>query len=60
LGEYTFLKRPVVIINDEIFVGSEKKNVESVKEGLCVDFFKAVFFSFVNTLPGYNHTQEHE
>src|SRR5690242_18353521 len=26
LQEYTFLKRPVVIINDKIFVGSEKKN----------------------------------
>ena len=27
LKEYTFLKRPVVIVNDKIFVGSEKKNV---------------------------------
>jgi len=34
LGEYTFLKRPVVIINDEIFVGSEKKNVEALKKAL--------------------------
>jgi arsenate reductase len=30
LDEYTFLKRPVVIINDKIFIGSEKKNVESL------------------------------
>jgi arsenate reductase len=33
LDEYTFLKRPVVISNDKIFVGSEKKTVEAlVKE----------------------------
>jgi arsenate reductase len=31
LDEYTFLKRPVVIINDKIFIGSEKKNVEALK-----------------------------
>lgn len=34
LEEYTFLKRPVVIINDKIFIGSEKKNVEALKEGV--------------------------
>jgi arsenate reductase len=34
LDEYTFLKRPVVIINDEIFIGSEKKNVEEMKRRL--------------------------
>lgn len=32
LEEYTFLKRPVVIINDKIFVGSEKKTIESLKK----------------------------
>ena len=31
LKEYTFLKRPVVIVNDKIFVGSEKKNVAALK-----------------------------
>ena len=31
LEEYTFLKRPVVIMNDKIFIGSEKKNVEELK-----------------------------
>lgn len=31
LGEYTFLKRPVVIINDKIFVGSEKKTIAALK-----------------------------
>ena len=30
--EYTFLKRPVVIINDKIFIGSEKKTVEALKK----------------------------
>jgi arsenate reductase (glutaredoxin) len=34
LDEYTFLKRPVVIIDDKIFVGSEKKNVEALKKAL--------------------------
>jgi arsenate reductase (glutaredoxin) len=31
LEEYTFLKRPVTIIDDKIFVGSEKKTVEALK-----------------------------
>jgi len=30
LEEYTFLKRPVVIMKDRIFVGSEKKTVEAL------------------------------
>jgi len=30
LEEYTFLKRPVIIINDYIFIGNSKKNVESL------------------------------
>lgn len=34
LEEYTFLKRPVVIINNKIFIGSEKKNVEALKQAL--------------------------
>jgi arsenate reductase len=32
LEEYTFLKRPIVIINNKIFVGSEKKTVEALKK----------------------------
>lgn len=31
LQEYTFLKRPVVIMNQKIFIGSEKKNVAALK-----------------------------
>ena len=31
LEEYTFLKRPVVILNNKIFVGSEKKTIEELK-----------------------------
>ncbi len=34
LDEYTFLKRPVIIIGDEIFVGNAKKTIEAVKEKL--------------------------
>lgn len=34
LDEYTFLKRPVVIINDKIFIGSEKKTVAALKKKL--------------------------
>lgn len=34
LQEYTFLKRPVFIIDDEIFIGNSKKNVEAIKSKL--------------------------
>lgn len=34
LEEYTFLKRPVVIINEKIFIGSEKKNIEALKKAV--------------------------
>jgi len=34
LEEYTFLKRPVTIINDKIFIGSEKKTVAALKEAV--------------------------
>lgn len=34
LDEYTFLKRPVILINDQIFVGNSKKVVESIKNNL--------------------------
>ena len=30
--EYTFLKRPVFIIDDQIFIGNSKKTVEAVKQ----------------------------
>ena len=32
LQEYTFLKRPVTITGSKIFIGSEKKTVEALKE----------------------------
>ena len=31
LSDYTFLKRPVAIIDNEIFIGNSKKNVEALK-----------------------------
>lgn len=34
LDEYTFLKRPVTIIGNKIFIGSEKKSVDSLKNAL--------------------------
>lgn len=34
LKEYTFLKRPVVIYGKKIFIGSEKKTVNALKENL--------------------------
>ena len=34
LDHYTFLKRPVVIVDDQIFVGNSKKTVEAAKEAL--------------------------
>ncbi|GAB5525429.1 MAG: hypothetical protein Roseis2KO_33010 [Roseivirga sp.] len=37
LQEYTFLKRPVFIIDNQIFIGNSKKNVSAVKENLGVN-----------------------
>lgn len=34
LKEHTFLKRPVFIVDDEIFVGNSKKVIESLKDKL--------------------------
>jgi arsenate reductase len=34
LQEYTFLKRPVIIVNDKIFIGSDKKTKEAIKKAL--------------------------
>ena len=34
LDEYTFLKRPVFIIEDQIFIGNSKKEIERLKEYL--------------------------
>lgn len=34
LEEYTFLKRPVVIVGDKIFAGSEKKTIEALKKAV--------------------------
>ena len=31
LGHYTFLKRPVIITEDQIFVGNAKQTVETAK-----------------------------
>jgi arsenate reductase (glutaredoxin) len=30
LNEYTFLKRPVILVNDRIFIGHSRKNVENL------------------------------
>ena len=34
LEEYTFLKRPVIIIGDKIFAGSERKTREALKKAV--------------------------
>ncbi len=34
LEEYTFLKRPVIIVNGQIFIGNSAKNVAAAKEAL--------------------------
>ncbi|MDZ4809246.1 MAG: ArsC/Spx/MgsR family protein [Bacteroidota bacterium] len=34
LDEYTFLKRPVTIIRDKIFIGNEKKTVAALKQAV--------------------------
>jgi len=35
LEEYTFLKRPVAVIGDQIFIGNAKKNVQALIEALA-------------------------
>lgn len=34
LEEYTFLKRPVTILSNKIFIGNDKKTVAALKEAL--------------------------
>ncbi len=34
LQEYTFLKRPVIIVDDKIFIGNSPKNVEAARQAL--------------------------
>ncbi|WP_108245793.1 arsenate reductase family protein [Muricauda brasiliensis] len=34
LDHYTFLKRPVIIVGDQIFIGNSKKTVEAGKEAI--------------------------
>ncbi|MDF1699344.1 MAG: arsenate reductase [Saprospiraceae bacterium] len=34
LAEYTFMKRPLAIINDEVFAGNAKKTVAALKEAV--------------------------
>lgn len=35
IDEYTFLKRPVLIVDNTIFIGNAKKNVQAAKEKLA-------------------------
>lgn len=35
LDEYTFLKRPVIIIGDQVFVGNSKKTVAAAQQALA-------------------------
>jgi len=35
LAEYTFLKRPVTIVGDNIFIGNRPKAVEATKAALA-------------------------
>ena len=34
LEEYTFLKRPVIIIDDQIFIGNSKSNLQNLAKAL--------------------------
>ncbi|MBL7930054.1 MAG: hypothetical protein JNL47_11370 [Bacteroidia bacterium] len=34
LKEYTFLKRPVIIVKDKIFIGNSPKNIAAAKEAI--------------------------
>jgi arsenate reductase len=35
LEHYTFLKRPVIVVNDQIFIGNTAKTVAAAKEALA-------------------------
>ncbi|WP_432412128.1 arsenate reductase family protein [Rasiella sp. SM2506] len=37
IEHYTFLKRPVIVNNDEIFIGNSKKTVEAAKKSIHGD-----------------------
>lgn len=37
LEEYTFLKRPVIVVEGQVYVGSAKKTVAAVKEQLGIE-----------------------
>lgn len=34
LQEYTFLKRPVILVNNSIFIGNSKPNVETARKAI--------------------------
>ena len=34
LSDYTFLKRPVIIFDKQIFIGSDKKNLTRIQEAI--------------------------
>ena len=34
LEHYTFLKRPVILVNDQIFIGNAKKTIAAAKEAI--------------------------
>ncbi len=34
LKEYTFLKRPVIVCGDQIFIGNEKKTIEAAEKAI--------------------------
>lgn len=36
LEHYTFLKRPVILFNDQIFIGNSKKTVEIAKQAIAI------------------------
>ncbi len=36
LEHYTFLKRPVIVLGEQIFIGNSKKTIEAAKEKLTI------------------------
>ena len=39
LSDYTFLQRPVIIVDDKIFIGSGKKNLEAIERLLITNYW---------------------
>src|SRR5690606_41514628 len=50
LEHYTFLKRPVIVNNDKIFIGSSTKTVAAAKKSICTNYTDKIIFNHIHML----------